>query len=179
VDRAAADRARDGARADGPRTRAGAQEHDRSGVPVPAPPAAATPPALAATPPAPGTPPVALEPPSPAGPSATSADAQIREVLGAYARAFETKDLDLLQQMRLRMTPAEVARHQSVFAQTRSYRIGLRIDRIVVRGNEAEARGEREDTIVTSSGDTIRHPPEDFRFALRRVGERWRIDRVR
>jgi len=142
------------------------------------PPAPAAPPA-AATPPAPGAPPVAAAPPSSAAPPATNADAQIREVLRAYTRAFETKDLELLQHIRLGMTPAEVTRHQNVFAQTQSYRVGLRIDRIVVRGNEAEVRGEREDTIVTTSGDTIRHPPGDFRVALRRVGERWRVDRVR
>jgi len=121
-------------------------------------------------------------PPAPArdAPGATAAepDAEIRDVLGAYARAFETKDLELLQRIRLSMAPDDVARHRRVFDQTRSYRIGLQVQQIVIRGDQAEVRGHREDTVVTQSGETIRTPGE-FRFALRRVGDRWRIDKVR
>jgi hypothetical protein len=140
----------------------------QTAAPAEAPPVAPPSASASIAPPAAGPPP----------PRASDADAEIRDVLRSYARAFETKDVDLLQRIRVAMSPDEVARHRSVFAQTRSYRIGLQVDRIVVRGTEAEAQGRREDTIVTNGGETIR-TPGDFRFALRKVGERWRIDRVR
>ncbi len=124
----------------------------------------------------------ALPPPAtPASPApAAGADAkdEIREVLRLYARAFETKDLALLQRVRPALRADELLRHRATFDQVRSYRLILRIDTLTVRGEDAEAKGRREDVVVTGSGDTIRNPGE-FRFRLKRVNDRWTIDAVK
>ena len=56
--------------------------------------------------------------------------------------------------------------------------LNLRIDAIKVNGNEAEAKGRREDVVVTSNGETVRTPGE-FRFRFKRANNRWTIDAVR
>src|SRR5262245_6763481 len=103
---------------------------------------------------------------------------EIREALDQYMRVFKTKDLDLLRQIRPGIRPEEVSRYRDIFDQTRSYKLVLRAEAIKVSGNEAEARGRREDVVVTSHGETLRTPGE-FRFRLKRVNDRWTIDAVR
>jgi hypothetical protein len=113
-------------------------------------------------------------------PPAADVDAQreIREVLRLYSRVFEAKDLNLLQQIRPRIRPDELSRHRDVFEQTRSYRLNLKVDTIKVSGDEADARGRREDVVVTSNGETLRSGGE-FAFRLKRANNRWTIDAVR
>ena len=123
----------------------------------------------------------AMPPPVPHLPPPPAADPkeEIREVLRQYARAFETKDLALLQQVRPGLRPDELARHRATFDQVRSYRLALKVDTVNVKGDEAEAKGRREDVIVTSNGETVKYPGESFRFRLKRVGDRWTIDAVK
>jgi hypothetical protein len=129
-------------------------------------------------PPEPSTPTPVATTPGGAPSSPRAADADIRELLRAYSRAFETKDLGLLQQIRPGLRPDDITRHRAVFAQTRSYRLNLKIDAINVRGDDAEARGQREDVIVTAGGETVQ-TSGSFTFRFKRVNDRWRIDSVR
>jgi predicted Ser/Thr protein kinase len=124
----------------------------------------------------------ALPPPvAPAAPAPTAgedAKEEIRGVLRLYARAFERKDLALLQQVRPALRADELSRYRATFDQVRSYRLTLKVDTVTVRGEEAEAKGRREDVVVTGNGDTIMNPGE-FRFRLRRVSNHWTIDAVK
>jgi hypothetical protein len=117
----------------------------------------------------------ASPPPPPAAPDAQR---EIRELLRLYSRVFEAKDLALLQQIRPRIRPDELSRHRDVFEQTRSYRLNLKVDTIKVSGDDADARGRREDVIVTSNGETLRSGGE-FVFRLKRSNNRWTIDAIR
>ncbi|HXJ84295.1 MAG TPA: protein kinase [Candidatus Methylomirabilis sp.] len=122
----------------------------------------------------------ALPPPvtAPAPPVETDSQDEIREVLRQYSRAFETKDLALLQQVRPALPAAELARYRATFDQVRSYRLALQVDSVTVKGDEAEAKGHREDVIVTGNGETVRYPGE-FRFRLKRMNDRWTIAAVK
>ena len=99
-------------------------------------------------------------------------------MLRLYTRVFEAKDLALLQQVRPGIRPEELSRYRDVFDRTRSYKLNLKVDAIKVSGDEAEARGRREDVVVTSNGETLRTPGE-FRFRFKRSNNRWTIDAVR
>ncbi len=133
---------------------------------------------VAAKPPEPPAPAPGAGTPGGAPPPARAADADIRELIRSYSRAFETKDLGLLREIRPGLRSEDITRHQAVFAQTRSYRLSLKVDAINVRGDEAEARGQREDVIVTPSGETVQ-TSGSFTFRFKRVNDRWRIDSVR
>jgi len=125
--------------------------------------------------PAPPRPTVPVAPERPAAPDAT---AEIKEMLRLYARVFEAKDLGLLQEIRPGIRPDELSRYRNIFDRTRSYKLTLRVDAIRVSGNEAEAKGRREDVVVTSNGETVKTPGE-FRFRFKRSNNRWIIDAVR
>ena len=132
---------------------------------------------FAAVPPPAPSPPVTL-PVTPERPAVPDAAAEIRQILRLYARVFESKDLALLQQVRPGIRPEELSRYRDVFDRTRSYKLNLKVDSIKVSGDEAEARGRREDVVVTSNGETVRTPGE-FRFRFKRSNNRWSIDAVK
>jgi hypothetical protein len=118
-------------------------------------------------------------PPAPTAPApAPDPRVEIRELLRQYARAFETKDLALLQQIRPRISPDELSRHRQVFEQMRSYRLRFTVDAIAVSGDGAEAKGQREDIVVTDSGERVQTPSE-FTFRFKQTNGRWTIDAVR
>jgi predicted Ser/Thr protein kinase len=119
-----------------------------------------------------------VTPPPPPPPPAVDPKEEIRELLRQYARAFETKDLALLRQVRPDLRPDELTRYRATFDQVRSYRLTLTADTVTVRGAEAEAKGRREDIIVTASGKTLRYPGV-FRFRFKHVNDRWTIAAVK
>jgi hypothetical protein len=102
-------------------------------------------------------------PPTPLPSPNVAADAEIRELVNLYSRVFAAKDLALLQRLRPGIRPEELSRYRDVFDQTRSYRLNLKVEGIKVNGDEAEARGRREDVVVTANGETVKTPGE-FRF---------------
>jgi tetratricopeptide (TPR) repeat protein len=106
------------------------------------------------------------------------AQGEIREVLRLYSRVFEAKDLALLQRIRPRIRADELSRHRDVFEQTKSYRLSLKVETIKVNGDDADARGRREDIVVTRNGETLRNAGE-FMFRLKRSNNQWTIDAVR
>jgi len=133
---------------------------------------------LFATAPPPAPAPPVIVPATSGRPAAPDSASEIREMLHLYSRVFESKDLALLQQVRPGIRPEELSRYRDVFDRTRSYKLNLKVDSIKVDADEAEARGRREDVVVTSNGETVRTPGE-FRFRFKRSNNRWTIDAVR
>ena len=163
------------------RFRAAEQLFAKSTAPPPAPPAAtAQPPgpSVAAQPPPPPAPPAAATERPPADSGAADADGAIRATLNSYARAFETRDLGLLQNVRPGMRPDDLARYRDTFDQTKSYRLNLKVERITVNGDAAEARGRRDDIVVSKGGETFRTSSQ-FSFHLKRVDGRWTIAAIK
>src|SRR5262245_7371677 len=134
--------------------------------------AAVPPPPPSPAPPAPGQVP---PPPPPPPPDPTAA---IREVIGLYSRVFDTRNLALLQQIRPGISPDELKRFRDAFDMTRSYRVRLQVESVKVNGDEAEARGRREDIMVSKDGETVR-TSTDFNFRFKRANNRWTIASVR
>jgi len=114
----------------------------------------------------------------PASPPPPDPAAEIRELVRLYSRVFDTRDLALLQRIRPGIRPDELKRYSDVFDTTRSYRVVLKVEGVKVNGDEAEARGRREDIVVSKGGETVRNST-DFNFRFRRANNRWTITSVR
>ncbi len=103
---------------------------------------------------------------------------EVRGVLDSYVRAFETKDLALMQKVRPGLKPDEVRRLQESFEQSREYRLTLKVDSLDVTGDQAVVKGRREDSLVSKGGQTFRNE-SSFTFRLKRGSDGWVIDTVR
>jgi serine/threonine-protein kinase len=163
-------------------------------TPAPRPPAPAPPApipggragATAASPP--GTPPAAavlVTPPATAPPPTSAAAApapaerpdqgvEIRGVIDRYRRAIESRDLELLRQVRPGLGPPELARLRQVFQESRQHALELRIDDVKVGDADAEVTGRRRDTVVGRDGQTF-HNEGSVVFRLRRTPTGWVI----
>jgi hypothetical protein len=113
-------------------------------------------------------------PPPPPRPPAAE---EVRNVLGVYVRAFETKDLTLMQKIRPGLKADEIRRLRDSFEGSREYRVSLKVDSVDVAGDEAVVRGKREDNLVSKGGQSFRNE-SPFVFRLKRTGEGWIIDAV-
>ena len=102
---------------------------------------------------------------------------EVRNVLGAYVRAFETKDLTLMQKIRPGLKADEISRLKNSFEGSREYRVSLKVESLDVAGDEAVVRGKREDNLVSKGGQSFRNE-SPFVFRLKRTGEGWIIDAV-
>ncbi len=103
---------------------------------------------------------------------------EVRGVLDSYVRAFETKDLALMQKIRPGLKPDEVRRLQESFDQSKEYRVTLKVDSLDVTGDQAVVKGRREDSLVSKGGQAFRNEAS-FTFRLKRGGDGWIIDAVR
>jgi hypothetical protein len=95
-----------------------------------------------------------------------------------FYRGSSRQDLALLQRIRPSIRPEELSRYRDVFDRTKSYKLNLKVEAVKVNGDEAEARGRREDVVVTSDGETVK-TPGDFRFQFKRSNNRWTIEAIR
>ena len=96
---------------------------------------------------------------------------------GTVFRAFESKDLALMQKVRPGLSQAEVRRLRDAFDQSREYQVSLKVDSLQVTGDEAVVKGRRLDNLVSKSGQSFRNE-SSFTFKLRRKAEGWIIDAV-
>ena len=103
---------------------------------------------------------------------------EVRGVLDSYVRAFETKDLALMQKIRPGLKPDEVRKLQESFDQSKEYRVTLKVDSLDVTGDQAVVKGRREDSLVSKGGQAFRNETS-FTFRLKRAGDGWIIDAVR
>jgi serine/threonine protein kinase len=130
-------------------------------VPIPASPEAAAAPTPPPTPePAPRTgqptPPAATyapaardsaPAPTPAPAPVEDDDAAIRRIVATYARAIETKDIDLFRSVKPNLSSVEQRRVEESFRSVASQRVAITILSVDRRGQEAAVRLRRRDTI--------------------------------
>ncbi|HXJ79077.1 MAG TPA: protein kinase [Candidatus Methylomirabilis sp.] len=115
--------------------------------------------------------------PAERAPESSSAAEEIRGVLNTYARAFEAKDVTLIQKIRPGLKPQEANQLRISFDQSKDYRLSLKVDSIDVRGDEAVVKGQREDNVTSKNNQSYRNA-SSFTFRFKRTSAGWIIDAV-
>ncbi len=161
--------------------------------PVPAPPQAApqpppaTPPQpkpsvpepVAAAPepsPKPAAPPPRVEPP-PAKPPAQNDDAAIRQLVAAYARAIEQKDMALFRAIKPNLSREEERRLQDGFRAVTSQQVNLTIVSIEREGDTASVVVDRQDIVRAGGRQYTTKSRQTLRLA--RMASGWGIVDIR
>ena len=144
-------------------------------IPLPADPRVTVPLAGAGTASAVPPPPTTSIPPS--RPAANPA-AEINQVVAAYARAIESRDIATLRRAYPGMTDAQRSAFEGFFRDTRSLNASLGVSGLEVNGSTAEARLTGTYEFVTSSGTPERRPVS-FRASLVNEGGVWKLMMVR
>jgi ketosteroid isomerase-like protein len=83
----------------------------------------------------------------PAAAPAEIDEGAIRRVIQTYARAIETRDLDLFRSVRPNLSANEESRLRASFEQVTSQQVSIEIRAIQVSGARATVRLARQDTI--------------------------------
>jgi Protein kinase domain len=124
-----------------------------------------TPESVTASPPEAAAPEAAADVAAAPSPDGEADDTEIRRVIGLYERALETKDLDLLRQVKPNLSAAEIAS----FNRGEAAQVEINILEIVREDDRASVRVERRDDLPQSSRfeQTLR---------LLRTGGGWVID---
>jgi hypothetical protein len=152
-------------------------------VPAPAPtqPVATSPPVSPPSPPpapAPATAaPAAPSPTTPAAPTAEQDEAAIRRLTATYARAIETKDLNLFRSIKPNLSREEEQRLEQGFRVVTSQRVNLTIVSIDRQPNQAMVVLRRRDTIVAGGREQTAESQQTLR--LSRAGSGWVITEIR
>ena len=135
-------------------------------VPEPEPTAIVTP---EIAPPPPDDPPVTQ-------PTTASDEAAIRRVLDDFARATETKDVELYRSVRPISTEEE-RRLRSGFDAVETQQVELLIESIEITGDRASVQGSRQDTFVGAVKQTVAgRQGQDIAEGLRLVDGRKAVD---
>ena len=118
------------------------------------------------------------EPPSTATPfppfAGSDAETEIKKVLDQWKRAFETKDLALVQRLRPAMKDEELRRLGETFENARSYQLDLRVETLKIARDEAQARTFKRDVMTARDGQ-IHQSESTVTVVLRRQGGGWTI----
>jgi hypothetical protein len=99
---------------------------------------------------------------------------EIQAVLETYKRAIEEKDITLFQSIFRELAPTELRRLSESFAQAKRHTVELKVEKIQVNGDEAEAKGRRRDVFVSTEGKTTRDESA-FVFKLKHTPQGWVI----
>ncbi len=107
------------------------------------------PPTLPATTFAPATlaPVATARTPLPSAPAPTNDEPAIRRVVDEYARAIQSKDIDLFRAVKPNLSAEEEKRLRAVFKQYKSYKVSATVTSIQIDGSMARVRISRQDTI--------------------------------
>jgi serine/threonine protein kinase len=151
---------------------------------MPATPSPTTSAATAAPPPAATNPPATQAPISapvatttPAAPTAEQDEAAIRRVTATYARAIETKDLNLFRSIKPNLSREEERRLEQGFRAVTSQRVSLSVVSIDRQANQATVVVQRRDTIVAGGREQMAESQQTLR--LSRAGSGWVITEIR
>jgi len=131
--------------------------------------------------PTPSAPTASTAPATPSAPATAGAPnprAEIRSVLDTYVRAIETKNLASLQQVRPGLTADEINRMRVANEIKKSHKVDLKVDEIIVNGDDARATGRREDDINLKEGQRIRQESK-FIYTLKHGPRGWVIQEAR
>jgi hypothetical protein len=122
---------------------------------------------------------VAAVPPSQSlGRFMPDASGAIRQVLDEFKRAYEAKDLAMVQRIRPGLRADDLQTLRSTFDNAARYTLNLRVDTIEVRGDEAQAHALRQDVMVAKDGQIYRSEAR-VTVRLKRAQDRWTIDDIR
>ncbi len=83
----------------------------------------------------------------PTPPGAASEEPAIRRVVDEYARAIQSKDLELFRTVKPNLSAEEEKRLRAVFKQYKSYKVSVTVSSIQLDGALARVRVSRQDTI--------------------------------
>ena len=114
----------------------------------------------------------------PAAPTPSNPRAEVRATLDNYVLAVETKDIELLRQVRPGLTDEEINRTRASNEIKRSQKIDLKVDEITIKGDEAQVLGRREDVIILRDGQRLRQGLK-FVYTLKRGPRGWVIQEIR
>lgn len=95
-------------------------------------------------------------------------------MLDQWKRAFETKDLALVQRLRPGMNDEELRRLGETFRNARSYQLDLRVETLKIARDEAQARTFKCDVMTARDGQ-IHQSEATVTVVLRRQGGSWTI----
>ncbi len=84
----------------------------------------------------------------------------------------------LLRRVRPGLTDEEIGRMRASFEIERNRKIDLRVYEITVTGDQAQAKGRREDSVVLNSGQRLRTESQ-FTFGFKRTSNRWVIQEAK
>jgi serine/threonine protein kinase len=149
--------------------------------PAPAPAPAATPAPPVAPTPAPPSPAPSTAPPTPPAPTAEQDEAAIRRVTATYARAIETKDLNLFRSIKPNLSREEERRLEEGFRVVTSQRVNLTVLTIERQANQATVVVQRRDTIVAGGREQTAESRQTLQLsrAGAGAGTGWVITEIR
>jgi hypothetical protein len=97
---------------------------------------------------------------------------EIRGLLNAFELGVQNKDMNLLQRIGIR--PDELKKMRDILEQTKTYKVELKVEAIDVNGDEAQARGSRQDIAVSLTGKGfVKDGTFNFKFKRNTAG--WSI----
>lgn len=94
-------------------------------------------------------------------------DQDIREVLSKYKQALEERNVELFRSVYPELTGSKLDSVRSSFARSQARTVELKIEAIAVLGNQAEAKGQRYDVLVSKDGQRLENRAP-FVFRLKR-----------
>jgi hypothetical protein len=122
-------------------------------------------------------PPPVTVPPKPSPPFPQDDAAKIKAALGEFKIALESRDLARLQRVWTGMTGTELSRQRETFEYISQYTFDFTVRTTQINGNLAEVRLFRKDTMIAKNGEMYRSEA-DATFTLKRLLDRWTIDRI-
>ena len=120
-------------------------------------------------------PPPAEPDPTPAKPENPAAE--IASVVGAYARAIESRDIGAVRRAYPGLTADQARGFEQFFESARSINVTFRVVGLETNGNSADAR--LVGTYEYVSGSRTERQPVSFAASLRNDGSSWRLVSVR
>lgn len=130
------------------------------------------------TPPAPIVTPPAPVQQAPVQQATVSAATEISNVVAAYARAIESRDVSAVRRAYRGITPEQAKGFEEFFRSVRSLRTSFTVGGLEIGGSSAEATLVGEYQYVTQSGKAERQPVS-FRATFRRDVGSWELSSVR
>ena len=127
--------------------------------------------------PAPGTEPAPAVGPKPPSAAAKTDEASIREIIAAYGRAIEQKDIDLFRSVKPNLTREEERRLLEGFRAVNTQEVTLTVTSLARDGDRASAVVERLDVI--EAGGRRRTSRGQQVFAFSRTKNGWTIVEIR
>jgi len=112
--------------------------------------------------------------------TATAANAayEIGNVIDAYARAIESRDMSQLRRVYSAITNDQASAFSDFFSSTRALRAALAVKNLQVDGNKATAHVSGTYEFTTTAG-RVQQQPVTFQAELRHDGGNWKLVAVR